>query len=234
MSRGEPVIPTLADLDPLRPRLPAIASAHDARTDRGRRAERLLRGRVAARGRRGAGGRRHRRRCSAAWTADGPGRAGDYDHVVATKDHHVDPGAHWSDEPDFATPGRCTAGSAPTARRSTPTSTRSRSTRSSSRASTRRRTPASRASTVDGARLADWLRAHEVTTVDVCGIATDYCVRPPRSTRSPPGSRPGCSPTCAPASPRSPPTSALAEMRAAGVVRCLTTLQSHSPTACSG
>ena len=26
-------------------------------------------------------------------------------------------------------------------------------------------------------RLADWLRAHQVTEVDVCGIATDYCVR---------------------------------------------------------
>jgi nicotinamidase/pyrazinamidase len=23
----------------------------------------------------------------------------------------------------------------------------------------------------------DWLRAHGVTSVDVCGIATDYCVR---------------------------------------------------------
>ena len=31
--------------------------------------------------------------------------------------------------------------------------------------------------TVDGVGLADWLRAHEVTSVDVCGIATDYCVR---------------------------------------------------------
>ena len=25
--------------------------------------------------------------------------------------------------------------------------------------------------------LADWLRSHDVTEVDVCGIATDYCVR---------------------------------------------------------
>ena len=28
-----------------------------------------------------------------------------------------------------------------------------------------------------GARLADWLRAHDVDAVDVCGIATDHCVR---------------------------------------------------------
>ena len=30
--------------------------------------------------------------------------------------------------------------------------------------------------TADGTGLADWLRAHDVATVDVCGIATDYCV----------------------------------------------------------
>jgi nicotinamidase/pyrazinamidase len=29
----------------------------------------------------------------------------------------------------------------------------------------------------DGVTLADWLRAREITDVDVCGIATDYCVR---------------------------------------------------------
>ena len=31
--------------------------------------------------------------------------------------------------------------------------------------------------TVGDVGLADWLRGHEVTDVDVCGIATDYCVR---------------------------------------------------------
>lgn len=29
----------------------------------------------------------------------------------------------------------------------------------------------------DGTGLAEWLRAHGVKEVDVCGIATDYCVR---------------------------------------------------------
>ena len=29
----------------------------------------------------------------------------------------------------------------------------------------------------DGTALADWLRSHEVEHVDVCGLATDYCVR---------------------------------------------------------
>src|SRR3954463_4074873 len=34
------------------------------------------------------------------WTR-GDDRAPAYDVVVATKDHHIDPGAHWSSEPDF-------------------------------------------------------------------------------------------------------------------------------------
>jgi nicotinamidase/pyrazinamidase len=29
----------------------------------------------------------------------------------------------------------------------------------------------------DGVPLADWLRKHGITAVDVCGIATDHCVR---------------------------------------------------------
>src|SRR3954451_13371865 len=35
-----------------------------------------------------------------------------YDHVVATKDHHVDPAEHWSKQPDFVDtwPVHCRAG----------------------------------------------------------------------------------------------------------------------------
>ena len=37
-----------------------------------------------------------------------------YQHVVATKDSHIDPGDHFSDQPDFSTswPPHCIAGSA--------------------------------------------------------------------------------------------------------------------------
>ena len=35
------------------------------------------------------------------WTKRDPD-APDYAHVVATKDHHVDPGDHWSEDPDYA------------------------------------------------------------------------------------------------------------------------------------
>ena len=39
---------------------------------------------------------------------------GGYDHVVATRDYHIDPGAHFSDNPDFVTswPRHCEAGTA--------------------------------------------------------------------------------------------------------------------------
>ena len=38
-------------------------------------------------------------------------RAGGYDHVVATRDHHVDPGAHFAETPDFVDtwPAHCRA-----------------------------------------------------------------------------------------------------------------------------
>ena len=100
-----------------------------------------------------------------------------YDHVVATKDHHVDPGRPLGQGTRLrgllagALPGRDRGRGVPPEPRS-----RSRSTRSSSRASTRRRTPASRAPTT-ASPWRDWLRAHEVTRVDICGIATDHCVR---------------------------------------------------------
>ena len=41
--------------------------------------------------------------------ADGGG----YDHVVASRDYHIDPGSHFSDDPDFAHtwPRHCVVGS---------------------------------------------------------------------------------------------------------------------------
>ncbi len=89
-----------------------------------------------------------------------PTRRADYDHVVATKDFHIDPGAHFSDEPDYrdvlAAALRRRNG-----RRGLPSGIRCRppSRPSSPRASTRRPTADSRAPTRTGAPLADWLRA---------------------------------------------------------------------------
>ncbi len=107
-----------------------------------------------------------------------------YRHVVATRDHHVDPGSHFAAPGESRTtspPGPCTAWRARRASASTPTSRppspAGRSTPSSTRAPTTPRTAASRERDENGLTLARWLREREVAEVDVVGIATDHCVR---------------------------------------------------------
>ncbi|MDO3394721.1 isochorismatase family protein [Nocardioides sp. SOB44] len=110
------------------------------------------------------------------WVAGGPEAPG-WDHVVATKDHHVDPGEHWSSEPDFATswPVHCEVGTDgeqfhpdldPTPFEAVFLKGRHEAAYSGFEGHDD-----------DGATLADWLRRRGVTEVDVCGLATDHCVR---------------------------------------------------------
>jgi nicotinamidase/pyrazinamidase len=105
--------------------------------------------------------------------------AGDhgYSHVVATKDYHIDPGSHFSAVPDYAHswPVHCVAGS-PGSEFHPDLAT------GPIEAVFRKGLHAAAYSgfegaTDDGTPLAEWLRAHDVDTVDVAGIATDYCVR---------------------------------------------------------
>ena len=100
-----------------------------------------------------------------------------WDHVVATKDYHVDPGAHFGDQPDYVDtwPAHCVVG---TARREfhpglAPTGSR----RCSTRASTRPRTPASRGTPTTARAWPTGCAGTASTEVDVVGIATDHCVR---------------------------------------------------------
>jgi nicotinamidase/pyrazinamidase len=110
------------------------------------------------------------------WTLQGPG-APEYDHVVATKDHHVDPGAHWSKEPDFVDswPVHCRVGTDGEAFHPNldPQPFDAIFLKGEHAAAY----SGFEGSTTRGTGLADWLRRHEVTDVDVVGIATDYCVR---------------------------------------------------------
>ncbi len=100
----------------------------------------------------------------------------DYAHVVATKDFHVDPGAHFSDHPDYADswPPHCVAG--------TPGADFHPDLDSSTvEAVFLKGAHAAAYSGFEGADeagtpLADWLRTRDVNEVDVVGIATDYCV----------------------------------------------------------
>jgi nicotinamidase/pyrazinamidase len=100
-----------------------------------------------------------------------------YDYVVATRDHHVDPGTHFSSAPDFidSWPPHCEVG--------TPgVEFHDRLTFRDFDAVFDKGEFAAAYSgfegtSTDGTALADWLTGHGVERVDVCGIATDYCVR---------------------------------------------------------
>jgi nicotinamidase/pyrazinamidase len=100
-----------------------------------------------------------------------------YAHVVASRDYHVDPGAHFSDHPDFAGswPPHCVVG--------TPGAQfHPRLDTSHLEAVFSKGAYAAAYSAFEGADgagtpLADWLRERDVDTLDVVGLATDYCVR---------------------------------------------------------
>ncbi len=100
-----------------------------------------------------------------------------YDHVVATKDYHIDPHDHFAAEPDYAHtwPVHCLAGS-PGSQFHPELAT------GPIEAVFRKGAHAAAYSgfegtSDDGTPLAAWLRSRDVDQVDVVGIATDYCVR---------------------------------------------------------
>jgi nicotinamidase/pyrazinamidase len=101
---------------------------------------------------------------------------GGFDHAVATRDHHVDPGAHFSAHPDFVDswPAHCVVGT-PGAELHPELDT------SAIEAIFDKGEHAAAYSgfegSADGVGLADWLRERGVTDVEVVGIATDHCVR---------------------------------------------------------
>ena len=105
--------------------------------------------------------------------------AGDhgYDAVVATRDHHIDPGAHFSDQPDFVDtwPVHCVAGT-PGAEYD-PGLDVSAVTHHVKKGQGIPAYSLFEGTTDAGEKVADLLTAHGVIEVDVTGIATDYCVR---------------------------------------------------------
>ncbi|HET7355524.1 MAG TPA: isochorismatase family protein [Nocardioidaceae bacterium] len=101
----------------------------------------------------------------------------DYAVAVATRDHHIDPGDHFSDTPDFAHswPPHCVVGTDgeafhPNLDPQPFDAVFLKGEHAAAYSGFEGRT-------TGGTGLADWLRRHEITDVDVCGIATDYCVR---------------------------------------------------------
>ena len=110
------------------------------------------------------------------WTR-GDEQAPAYDAVVATKDHHHDPGAHWSVEPDFVTswPVHCRVGTDGEAFHPNldPQPFNAVFLKGEHAAAY----SGFEGQTTSGAGLAEWLRGQQIAAVDVCGLATDHCVR---------------------------------------------------------
>lgn len=107
--------------------------------------------------------------------------AGEHAAAVATADWHVDPGAHWSEHPDYVDswPVHCRAGShgaafhpalAPLADRFAEVFRKGEHEAAYSGFE-------GRAASDGTTTLAGWLDAHGITAVDVVGLATDHCVR---------------------------------------------------------
>jgi nicotinamidase/pyrazinamidase len=107
-----------------------------------------------------------------------------YRHVIATRDHHIDPGGHFATapaEPDYVRtwPAHCVAGTegvgfhpnfAPAVASGAIDTVFDKGAHSAAYSGFE-------GTDENGDRLEDWLRAREVTEVDVVGIATDHCVR---------------------------------------------------------
>lgn len=109
-------------------------------------------------------------------------RREEYAAVVATADWHIDPGDHWSDEPDFVDswPVHCEAGTAGAEFRPELAGALDHVQAVFRKGEYEAAYSGFEGSTeVEGRAvgLTDWLRERAVTAVDVVGIATDHCVR---------------------------------------------------------
>ncbi|WP_411102156.1 isochorismatase family protein [Streptomyces sp. cmx-4-9] len=107
-----------------------------------------------------------------------------YRHVVATRDHHIDPGAHFARppaEPDYETswPVHCVAGTegvgfhpnfAPAVASGAVAAVFDKGAYEAAYSGFE-------GADENGVTLDRWLRDRDVTEVDVVGIATDHCVR---------------------------------------------------------
>jgi nicotinamidase/pyrazinamidase len=105
------------------------------------------------------------------------GKPHGYAHVVATKDFHIDPGEHFSANPDYTQswPTHCVAGTqgAEFHPRFDPGAVEAVFTKGHHSAAY----SGFEGTDESGTPLADWLEQRRVDEVDVVGIATDYCVQ---------------------------------------------------------
>ncbi|MFD2081921.1 nicotinamidase/pyrazinamidase [Actinopolymorpha cephalotaxi] len=100
-----------------------------------------------------------------------------YDYVVAVRDHHVDPGPHFSAQPDYrdSWPPHCVAGTDgagfhPNLDPQPFDAVFDKGEHGAAYSGFEGKAK-------NGVMLADWLRDHDVTEVDIAGLTTEYCVR---------------------------------------------------------
>jgi nicotinamidase/pyrazinamidase len=105
-----------------------------------------------------------------------PGGPGRWDHVVATRDHHIDPGAHFGDPPDFVNswPAHCVVGTPGVDFHPALDTDRIEAVFDKGEYAA---AYSGFEGDAGGIGLCPWLRMRDVTEVDVVGIATDHCVR---------------------------------------------------------
>ncbi|SHH01358.1 nicotinamidase/pyrazinamidase [Jatrophihabitans endophyticus] len=101
---------------------------------------------------------------------------GGYDHAVATRDHHIDPGGHFSAEPDFVDtwPRHCVVGTGGVDFHPDLDTGRIEAVFDKGEYVA---AYSGFEGDADGVGLADWLRERGVEQVEITGIATDHCVR---------------------------------------------------------
>lgn len=101
-----------------------------------------------------------------------------YDIVVASRDWHVDPGAHFAAEPDYVDtwPAHCVAGTPGAAFHPNLATDQIVAVFSKGQHSAAYSGFEGVDLDLEAVPLERFLRDHAVTDVDVCGIATDYCV----------------------------------------------------------
>jgi nicotinamidase/pyrazinamidase len=98
-----------------------------------------------------------------------------WDHVVATQDHHIDPGRHFSNHPDFVDtwPAHCVAGTVGAQFHPALDTDRIEAvfTKGEHQAAY-----SGFEGDAGGVSLCAWLRMRGVTEVDILGLTTDHCV----------------------------------------------------------
>jgi nicotinamidase/pyrazinamidase len=107
---------------------------------------------------------------------EGPQQPPRWDHIVATQDHHVDPGEHFAAEPDFIDtwPAHCVAGTAGAQFHPALDTDRFEAVFVKGE---HRAAYSGFEGHAGGVGLTAWLRMRDVTEVDIAGLTTDHCVR---------------------------------------------------------